>query len=459
MKYKEVGEPTASQKQTLATIIKERGGIGGELVLNVHLASNLGNTTALMVIPMRKFFDQSIVSNKKGASGENEIAQRSLVFSHAKKLAVYILKGAIEKTQSLRIARGEEPNPVLKEILDAIGSQEYSCLQPIVCNIRSINPDLSNVEGEHLFSQKGESIGVKIYLTQKHLLHVVDGQHRREGMKLVFEFLHDIQTGKKISKASLLAPYQTTNYSEFADAMLEVSEVAHKETTVQVECHLGLNVAKERQLFHDLNNLGKKIDKSLVDDFDLSNPVMPLVDAIMNNSNYSNLSYTKKEMMNFTSKLLLNRTNGHGIPKLIVESRKESAYSFWTAINKNIGNNTPEDSFLKSTALMKALSTLTYQYSFSKKEDQDDEKNLLAFIESYDFNLENPVFSILILSDEDIEKDGLQEVKKDILSIKNIDSLYCESDIENKTIIAKNNAQITNFYIKLIKSIIKNKKQ
>ena len=43
--------------------------------------------------------------------------------------------------------------------------------------------------------------------------------------------------------------------------------------TVDVTVHLGLKPEQEKQLFHDLNNLGKKPDAALAQAFDQANPI------------------------------------------------------------------------------------------------------------------------------------------------------------------------------------------
>ncbi|RVD67222.1 hypothetical protein EN751_37940, partial [Mesorhizobium sp. M4A.F.Ca.ET.029.04.2.1] len=53
----------------------------------------------------------------------------------------------------------------------------------------------------------------------------------------------------------------------------ECFERARTFCTVAVEVHLGLQPDEERQLFHDLNRLGKKVDTNLALQFDNSNPV------------------------------------------------------------------------------------------------------------------------------------------------------------------------------------------
>ena len=50
-------------------------------------------------------------------------------------------------------------------------------------------------------------------------------------------------------------------------------DVFRGEWTISMEVHLGLNEAQERQIFHALNNLVKKVEESLAYKFDDANPV------------------------------------------------------------------------------------------------------------------------------------------------------------------------------------------
>jgi hypothetical protein len=60
-----------------------------------------------------------------------------------------------------------------------------------------------------------------------------------------------------------------------------VIELARSHFTVDVTVHLGLKAEQENQLFHDLNNLGKKPDAALAQTFDQANPVSSFIRKVI----------------------------------------------------------------------------------------------------------------------------------------------------------------------------------
>lgn len=50
----------------------------------------------------------------------------------------------------------------------------------------------------------------------------------------------------------------------------ETYDATRSYSTLTVEVHLGLDIEQERQLFHDLNKLGKKVSTSMALEFDSS---------------------------------------------------------------------------------------------------------------------------------------------------------------------------------------------
>ena len=127
-----------------------------------------------------------------------------------------------------------------------------------------------------------ETACFKVMLSQRDILYVVDGQHRRKAMDLVFEFLNKIQSSHVYpKKGSLFASDAAEISKEELAVWNECLDVARGFCTVTVEAHLGLNIDQERQLFHDLNNLGKKVEKSLALQFDSSNPINRYIKEVL----------------------------------------------------------------------------------------------------------------------------------------------------------------------------------
>ena len=68
---------------------------------NVIVGSNMGNRTLVFSVPMATFYEISEVANRGNldavpAHREMPIAQRRLDEPHAKKLAVFVLKGLVD---------------------------------------------------------------------------------------------------------------------------------------------------------------------------------------------------------------------------------------------------------------------------------------------------------------------------------------------------------------------------
>jgi hypothetical protein len=443
---------------TFLSRVSSRGHGGSTVTTKALMACNLGNTTMLLAMPLKDFFLQSVVSNAKSTLKDEEVAQRNLNPSHSKKLAVFLLKGLIQQTQGIRVACGKERSKELDSVLEIIGYQSYTAIQPIVCNIRNIDADLSELKVKEMITSEGDFACVNISLSSKTLLHVIDGQHRREAMQQVLSFLHETQTSRRVKKTSLVAPYQPEDIVTFADAMFEVSEVANNKPTVQIECHLGLNIDSERQVFHDLNNLGKNIEQSLVTSYDTSSPVSSLVRELKEKdfcSVINRISLANAIMI--TSKLLTNRANSHGIAKSKVEDRKQLAYDFWSTISKVLKESKTETNMLNSLGVLKALATLMFKYSFSKSKDVRIKEKLITLIETYDFDLAtNPVFSIQVLSNDEIKNAGLADIKNRLDEHFHFFNDYTKKDIETKEIMKNQKSHLVKTYSCIFTEILEN---
>ena len=82
---------------------------------------------------------------------------------------------------------------------------------------------------------------------------------RRYGMDMLFEFIDVVL---KITPILSEAPHCIDRlYAELTASELaiwqQIFELARTHCTILLDVHLGLSPEQERQLFHDLNNLGK----------------------------------------------------------------------------------------------------------------------------------------------------------------------------------------------------------
>ena len=399
----------------------------------IFVAHNLGNRAFLFSVPMHDFYAMSEVANDRGVNGE-PIAQRKLDPSHAHKLAVYILKGLLSAAIYRRHIHGNPESPALSNVLANLGSQPYLSLQPIVANIRSCDPEGANITGYKMVTKEDEPACFKVMLSQKDILWVIDGQHRRKGMDLVFEFLGQVRTTHRyLKKGSLYPPMGTFDVSATdLEVWNECNEVARGFCTISVEAHLGLDIDKERQLFHDLNNLGKKVEASLALQFDSANPVNQFTQEVLFGDIFTwtpiekdivnwqedNGQLTRKDVVAVNAHLFLNKSNINGAKPLDVEPRKEIATRFWIAINEIPGfgqDKAKLNTIAAQPVVLKALAKLTYDFAFNKRKMDAAEaglETLLEGIPKLDFSHTNPMWRYYELSSQEREENGLTELQQ-----------------------------------------------
>lgn len=397
----------------------------------VFIAHNLGNRAFLMAVPMHDFHSMSAVANERGANGE-PVAQRKLDEAHAAKLANYILKGLLSAAIERRVVQKKPPFPALESTLAKMGGQPYMSMQPIVANIRSSDPRGANLPGSRMITKDEETACFKVMLSQRDILWVVDGQHRRKAMDLVFEFLNGVQSSHRYPKKGSLFPTDALDVSKEELAVWsECLEVARGFCTVTVEAHLGLNIDQERQLFHDLNNLGKKVEKSLALQFDSSNPINRyikevLVDDVLDmepiekdivNWNEDTGQLALKDLVAINAILFMNKTNISGAAPADVEARKDIATAFWTAVSAIPGFGSPGAKVRTVAAqpvVLKALAKLTFDFAFSKRRTVDSEQNLetlLSGIPNLDYSHENPAWRYYLMTEAERASSGLEGMK------------------------------------------------
>ncbi|OYW37660.1 MAG: hypothetical protein B7Z35_09375 [Hydrogenophilales bacterium 12-61-10] len=393
------------------------------------MGHNLGFRTFMTYIPMHEFFEMSEVANDPVRDGE-AISQRKLDPGHAQKLAVYILKGLVTAAITSRTVGKKAIPPGFINAQENLGRQPYLSLQPIVTNIRECEPRGESLRGERMSAADGQTAAFKIFLSQKHVLWVVDGQHRRMGMELVFNFLNDVRTKGVYPKKGSLYPSDTQEITP-DEALLweECYVVARTFCTVGIEIHLGLNVDQERQLFHDLNRLGKKVETSIALSFDSANPINLFIkDRIINNLgvrvqerdqadwHQDDGSISRKDLVAINAILFLNKTNIASATPHDVTPRVNVAYRFWEAVTaiSGIGEaQARENTVAAQPVVLKALAKLVFDFAFSnrKPENSDEILNtLLDGITEIDFSHNNPMWQYFDLSDAQRVTSGVSDL-------------------------------------------------
>jgi hypothetical protein len=189
-------------------------------------------------------------------------------------------------------------------------------------------------------------------------------------------------------------------------------------------------------MFHDLNNLGKKVEESLAYKFDEANPVNHFIkhelvlheddggffkprlvekDVVDWQDDEGQLS--RKDLIAVNAVLFLNKTNVAGAQPAIVEARKDVATRFWEAINEIPGFGEPgakNRTVAAQPVVLKALAKLVFDFAFGKNPDPDSLELLLEGIKQsdIDFSHTNPMWRYQELTAADIKKFALTELEE-----------------------------------------------
>lgn len=425
--YPKAGElPTPLSLDSLDNLVG--AGDVNETPFNVFIGHNLGHRVFTMSVPFRKFREISDVANDREAG---PVAQRPLDDNHAKKLAVYMVKGLVSAAMMRRRVLGKEVPPEFGEVLRQLGDQPYFSLQPLVCNIRNVPPGAdgpNGIRGMRLETVAGETAAFKVFLSERHILWVVDGQHRRHGADMARSFLEAVrQTGRYPGKGAVLFIDKGRQVTE--GEMLvwnEAWDAARSYATLTVEVHLGLTVEQERQLFHDLNRLGKKVDPSLALQFDASNPITNFIkrslvgdlgihvsDAEAKDWSEDTGALVLKDVVAVNAIAFLNKGNIAGATPAVVEPREPVILDLWSRIVEipEFGSDrAKEKTVAAQPVVLKALGKIAYDLNFSNRKPVDADVLWTRFLEALpemDFSHQNPMWRYYAMTDAERGEAGL----------------------------------------------------
>lgn len=408
----------------------EKGGTADKKI-GVLVGHNLGSNTLLVKVPMHEFFEMSEVANERGLANrqefaDEEVAQRNLDTKHAQKLAIYLLKGLAHATANRYVRNGQEIPAPLKNIQRTLGQQPYLAMQPITTNIRTCE-----FGGRGLRIEPGEDGLVYVYLATKDVLWVVDGQHRRYAMQMLFDFLRALTASYRYPKRPPLYPGvgDGTIASDELRIWMEIFEVARSTCTVMIEVHLGLTSDQERQLFHDLNNLTKKVEASLAFQFDQSNPVnmwikeelhdsgllkAQVVDRDVTNWQDDKGYIARKDLIAINAILFMNKTNVAGATPNDVEEKRQFARDFWDAINEIDGfgeDGAKQKTVAAQPVMLKALAKLAFDFGFGRHKNEQHLQALLRGIPGLNFSHDEILWRYYQLPEDERLKRGLSGLK------------------------------------------------
>ena len=376
--------------------------------------NNLGNRTMVLAMPFRQFWELSQVANRAtiastpGLDGQ-PVTQRELVPEHAFGLAIYMLKGMVQTAIIAHEKKGETVPPGLYEIRDALGKQPYLGLQPITANLRSVSfggKDL-RLRVKHRDAD-GNPITHQVLLSDHDTLWIIDGQHRRAAMDILYDYVKSIVHSQKFPKKGNLFPTEKRGEPLTATESIAWNSVWEQlagENTLVVEIHLGLSEEMERQLFHDLNNLSKKVPTGLALAFDASNPVNLFIrEKLTGPDRVVNLNVTdstdqkdwhndegeitRKDLTSINSFLFRGVGSEKKCTPRDIDVMEESAIQFWQQVSKIPGfgqKGARKTTVAAQPVVLKALAKLLHQFS-KKPETRQFGKRLLEDIPVMDFS-------------------------------------------------------------------------
>lgn len=395
---------------------------------NVLVGSNMGNRTLIFSVPMATFYEISEVANKQNlaavpAYNDQPVAQRRLDEPHAKKLATFILKGLLDTARRSLEKDGKPVPEVLARMQREIGSQPYISMQPVTANIRNCK---FGGDGLH-FERNGGVITVR--LSDKHVLWIIDGQHRRFAMEMVFEFLRTVVNNNRYPrKPALYVPIDDPRRDPTPDEIMvwaAAFDIARSDCSIVVEAHLGLDGDQERQLFHDLNNLGKTVEGGLAYEFDNSNPVNRyikerligeglLTAKVVDSDSAGDWSndegvIARKDLVAINALLFLNKTTINGATPAAINAKEQYANRFWEAVAQIPNWGVPgakKHTVAAQPAILKSIAKLAYDFAYGREQDTANLERLFAAIEDgeIDFSHTNRMWRYFELSAEDKSK-------------------------------------------------------
>lgn len=363
------------------------------------ISENLGVRTLKVTMNIQQILDYTQVANVKTTStaefeGE-EIAQRNESLQHTKKLSKYVLKGAVFSYKS-ELERNQQDVPdCVNNIYKELGAVTLAAIQPLVGNIRELEPGGSNLRLKPNTEDQRPIVHFNLDASQH--IWIVDGQHRRKAFKEVMDFLDRSSTEDKYLKGGLYVP-SDENLSITREERKFWSDLrVHLKSTafVAAEIHLGLTPQQERQLFYYLNAKTLAVGKNLEHEFDQSNSINSFVaklegDFIKKFSSKESTDWSmglpsRSELNGVTGLLIGGALNAGDTlsPGLIAKRLDEIGIPFYDAI-KTVSGFGDEDSKQKTViaqqVVMKGIARLLFDCLYAKGQGNTDEKDAEAIL-------------------------------------------------------------------------------
>lgn len=393
---------------------------------------NAGNRTLSLVMSLYDLQRYTAIANDR--SKPEERAQRPLDVNHARKIGKYILKGLLIAAKRKRLNHHKEVSQAMSDILREFGHESYVSIAPIVASYRDCAPGGTDINVQRL-EVVNELASYKVFLHDRDTFWIVDGQHRRAGLKMVADFLEQVLNFRKYPTQIPL--YRKKGTKEVSAEEMEVWQEAFeqmRECHVTVEVHLGLSIEDERQLFHDLNNLGKAVEKGLSFQFDDTDPVNlyirdHLEEGILeglvvmkDKVNWDEREFGYKDLTAVNAVLFMNKTTTKGASAIDVEEKTAGANTFWQLVTDKAGwtahgaENMKKATVLGQPVVLKALAKLWYDYNWGRNTELNTPENRQRFVEGLstnpdlNFSHDNPMWRYYELPQREREDYGIAKL-------------------------------------------------
>lgn len=402
-------------------------------------SKNMGNWTLKMTMSISDLMDTSEVRNEEYAErvggSTKEIAQREEKINHRKDLAKYIISALFGATLQDWKKQKRDIDVDVISISKHLEMSPYSSVQPIVVNLPGVksNGEGLNWEkiqtigpnGEHQPSE--EHIIVRFKRSQK--LMVIDGQHRRNAFGMAKDWLEAVVTSHDYPKKGLFQPPHGMAGGYINSRVLnfwkDVFDQSLNSSFVALECHLGLTVEQEGQLFND-SNKGLAVATSQRQRLDRANAINLLVRELFETKvikfteaqkdsvdwRDDTGSLTLKDVNTITSFATLGKGSNKGAVEADIVGTREFAKKFWEYVQCSPGFGKPgakANTVLAQPVVLKGLAKLAHELGHGKGTVKDEEalRKLFEALKSggIDFSHSNPLWRSLMLSSEKRQED------------------------------------------------------
>ncbi len=405
-----------------------RTGGRGTIAVPMINGFNMGNSTLNITMPLETFRQLSVVANeariREVGGSLSDVAQRPLDKNHAKDLALYILRGLLASVKNRWIAEESHIPDELNDFLADLGVGPYQALQPFTANLKDCSPaDLDVEQLQH---------AIVLHLHQAQRFRVIDGQHRRQASEIVSVWLQRLMTDGSyptIRAGGLIVPEREDMHltREEAEIWSAVATEASVHLTVDVTVHLGLNATQERQLFHDLNNLGKKPPAALSVTFDQANPISVFTREVLEVENRlgglnvvdsgtkksgrdrEEKSIYRDDLTSICSILFAGATNPAGIMPSEVNKNYDLGRKFFEVITTQphfVEPGWQAKTLLAQPTMLKGLAQLVYTFHGSREANLSKRDDLLEALQArqVDFSPANKLWHAYSMSSQEREE-------------------------------------------------------